>query len=166
MEESMKRILLKEATRRFAAILAFVLLAVGTVASAAVDSFELHPRWKKGERVRFEMTKSREKARLDKLIFKTTTRTEVEVEVLTATEDAFVLAWTLGETKFDDTNETQNVLVQKMANLLKGHRMVLELDSQAGIQSVQNWRELKAASTKRLEILSTELKAAGIDPAT
>jgi len=53
-----------------------------------------------------------------------------------------------------------------MANLLKGYRLVLELDSQAAIQGVQNWKELKELSTKLLDDLTNELKAAGVDQAT
>jgi hypothetical protein len=151
---------------RAALIFGIGLLALPTVASAADNSLELLPRWKKGEKLRFELIKSRQKAQGDKVTLKSTARTDVEIEVLSASKDAFTLAWTYGETRLDDPSQAKNPLTQKMANLLNGYRIVLKLDSQAGIQGVQNWQELKQRSTKLLEALSAELQAAGLDAAT
>jgi hypothetical protein len=142
------------------------LLAAGNPVDAAENSVELLPRWKKGEKLRFEMVKSRQKTQGDKATLKTTTRTDLEIEVLSASKDAFILAWTLGETRFDNPSQAEHRLVQKVANLLKGYRIVLELDSQAAIQGVQNWKQLKEASTNLLDTLTDELKVAGIDQAT
>src|SRR5207247_977646 len=112
--------------------------------------------WKKGEKLRFEMVKSRQKVEGAKVTLKVTTRTDLEIEVLSASKDAFLVAWTFGETTFDDPSQAKKPLVQKMTNLLKGYRIVLELDSQAAIKGVQNWRELKEASTKMLDTLTDE----------
>jgi hypothetical protein len=102
----------------------------------------------------------------DKVTLKTTTRTDLEIHVVSASKDAYAIAWTSGETRFDDPGQAENPLIQRVANLLKGYRIILELDSRGAIKGVQNWNELREASVKLLDALADELKAAGIDRAT
>lgn len=71
----MKCNLHREATPRLALILGFVLLALINVGAA--EDFELLPHWKKGESLRFEIIRSREKAQPDKVMLKTTNQDDV-----------------------------------------------------------------------------------------
>jgi hypothetical protein len=157
---------LRKAPLLLVAILGLSVMAVVSRVGAAEDTIELLPHWKKGEKLRYEVVKSRQKIQGDKVTAKTSARTDLEIEVLDAGRDGFVLAWTWGETRFDDPAQARNPVLSKLANLAKGTRIVLELDSRARIQGVRNWKELKASSTKFLDTLVDELKAAGIDPAT
>jgi hypothetical protein len=143
-----------------------VLLVSGSRAAAAEGSVELLPRWKKGETLRFEVVKSRQRAQGEKVTFTGATRTDVAIEVMSAGKDAFVLGWTWGETKFDDPRQAENPVARTMTNLLKGQRIILEVDSRGVIHGVQNWEALKESSAKFLEALTDELSAAGVDRAT
>jgi hypothetical protein len=69
----------------------------------------------------------------------------VEIEVLNVGKDGFTVAWTWGETKLDDPVQAANPMARKLSNLIQDQRIVLELDSQAGIKGVQNWKELQDA---------------------
>lgn len=155
--------------RTLIVVFALGLLYVFTVsglANGAEDSLEVLPRWEKGEKVRYEMIKTRRRTQGDTVTLETTARTDVEIQVLSASDDGYLLAWTLGTTRLDDPNQANNPLVRRMSNLLSGYRIILELDSQAGITGVQNWKELKKLLGTMLDTLTEELKAAGFDQAT
>ncbi len=81
---------------------------------------------------------------------------------MSASRESIVLAWTFGETKFEDAKLSANPLWNKMQHLLQGHRIIVELDSRGEIRGVQNWKELKEKSVKLIEALTAELKAAGM----
>ena len=140
-----------------------VALLAMTNAATAEDSFEILPRWKKGETVRYEIVKSRIKTQPDRTPLNTTNRTDLEIQVLKAAKDGFALAWTLGETRIDDPAEAKNPLTKATVNLLKGHRIVLELDSQAAIEGIENWQEVQERTRKMLDLITRELKASGVD---
>jgi hypothetical protein len=142
------------------------LLTVPGLADGAEDSLEVLPRWTKGEKARYEIIKTRRTAQGKSITRKTTTRTALEIEVLSANDDGYVLAWTLGATRFDDPKQAKDPLIRRMGNLLKHKRIILELDSQAAIIGVQNWRELKESSAKMLDVLTEELNAAELDQGT
>ena len=130
------------------------------------DPVEVLPHWQKGDKARYQIIKSRRRAQGKSVTLNSKTRTELEIEVLSTENDGFVLAWTLGQTQFDDPKQAKNPLIQQMSNLLKDQRIILELDSQAAITGVQNWKDLKKSSAKILNVITAELKAAGLDEAT
>lgn len=141
-------------------VLTHSLDAVRNRVDAAGDRIELTPHWKKGQKLRYEMRKKARRSRGDKVTFNTTARTDFEIEVLSASRESIVLAWTFGETKFDDPKLTANPLWNKMQHLLQGHRIILELDARGDIRGVQNWKELKDKSVKLIEAIIGELKTA------
>lgn len=140
---------------------ALVLSAPAPVA----DSVDLPLGWQVGERLQYEMVKSGRKTRGDEVTAKPTTRTDVEVEVLRADADGYLIAWTHGETRFEDPRAAANPLLQRMANLTRGLRILLEVDAQANVVGVRNWQELKETVEKILSTVSEEMKTSGIDPA-
>ncbi len=148
------------------AALGFGLLAAASSLNAGQDSVELLPHWTKGEKLNYEIVKTFQKSQGDKVTQKTSARSDLEIEVLSASKDNFIVAWTLGEIRFDDPDQAKNPLVPKMANLLKDYRLILVLNSEGTIQGVQNWEDVKQEGTKRLDLLTEELKDAGVDQAT
>lgn len=141
----------------------------GVSTSSAVgadDSVEVLPRWKKGEKLRYEIVKVRRRSQGDKTTLKSGTRTDLEIEVLNASEDGYVLGWTSGEAKFDDPKQGADPLARAMNNLLKDYRIVLELDSEAAIKGVQNWKEMQKTSAKWLDAMMQNLAARGADQGT
>ncbi|WPD21745.1 MAG: hypothetical protein SD837_16240 [Candidatus Electrothrix scaldis] len=149
----------------FISWLLYLLATPVLVNGAAASSIEVLPRWKKGEKVQYEIIKTRRKRQGKSVTMDLTTRTDLEIEVLSKKNDGYVLAWTLGATRFDDPNQAKKRLNQQMSNMLKDQRIILELDSQAVINGVQNWKDLQESSKKILKILTAELNNAGLDPA-
>jgi hypothetical protein len=98
--------------------------------------------------------------------FVTTSRTDLEIEVLSTSDEGYVVSWTQGETRFDDPEAANNALVRRMANLLAGYRIILALDPEAAIEEVRNWKELKETVDKVADTLSRELRAGGLDEST
>jgi len=152
-------------------IAVFFLLIIGLILAvspvyAAEEIIKLLPHWKKGEKIHFEKVKSRQRMQEDKVTLKSTNRTDLGIEVLSVSDRNYVLAFTYGEARFDDPTQAENPIVKKITNLFKGYQIILELDSNAKILGVQNWKELKEMSTKLLDTLSGEMKSAGLDQAT
>lgn len=131
--------------------------------AVAEDSVDLPLRWKTGDKLRYEIVKTRKRSRDDRIALDVTTRTDLDVEVLRADKDGYLIAWTQGETRFDDPRQAANPMVRQMTNLVKGLQTVLEVDSGAVIVGVQNWKELKATVAKTLVTVTEELKNAGLD---
>lgn len=161
-----RRLILWKGALSVAVSLGFFGLAVSGISAGAQDSVELLPHWKAGDTVRYDVVKSRQRTQGDQVTLKATTRTDLEVEVMSAGTDAAVLSWTWGETKFDDPRQAENPVARTMTNLTKGQRIVLEVNSRGAIQGVRNWEALKDTSVKVLEVLTNELIAAGVDQAT
>ena len=134
--------------------------------AAAEDSVDLPLRWEVGQRLQYEIVKTNRKTRDGKGTFKATTRTDLEIEVLRADADGYLIAWTQGETRFDDPQPAADPMLQRMTNLVRGLRVLLEIDSGANVVGVRNWEELKETVGKILATVSDELKISGIDSAT
>jgi hypothetical protein len=141
-------------------------LALPVVAAEAAGSLEVRPRWETGETARYEMIKTRRKTQGSQVVLNATTRTDIDMEVLGKDDDGYVVAWTLGATRFDDPQQADNPLVKVMSSLLEGQRIVLELDAEAAIIGVRNWNELKDSSANRMQAIVAELNTAGLDQAT
>ena len=71
------------------------------------------------------------------------------------------MAWTLGETTFDDPAQAKEPLLQAVAGMTKGLRTVLELDAKASIRGVRNWTDLRDTRPRVLERIATDMKAKG-----
>ncbi|HUT89475.1 MAG TPA: hypothetical protein VMY37_08265 [Thermoguttaceae bacterium] len=130
----------------------------------AEDSVDLPLGWEVGQRLQYEIVKSSRKTRGDQVAAKPTTRTDLEIEVLRADSDGYLIAWTQGETRFDDPQMAAQPMVQRMANITRGLRVLLEIDSEANVAGVENWQELKETVGKFIATISDELKISGIDP--
>jgi hypothetical protein len=133
-------------------ILGLVLVPV----SQAADPVVLTPRWKVGDKARYEMVKTRERVATGKPAPKVTSRTEITVEVVRATKDGYAVAWGYGAATVEGRAGNDPAVVA-MANLLKGQRVVLDIDPDGDLRGVENWRELKGLSDKMVARLTDDL---------
>jgi len=131
--------------------------------AAAEDSVDLPLRWQVGQRLQYEIVKSGRKTRDGEATLKATTRTDLEIEVLRADADGYLIAWTQGETRFDDPQPAADPMLQRMTNLVRGLRVLLQIDSEANVVGVRNWKELKETIGKILSTVTDELKISGMD---
>jgi hypothetical protein len=149
-------------SRLIVALMIPLLLPIDSaLAAGAQRPVKLMPRWKKGDKLRFEMVKSRRKSEAGKPPLEATTRTDLEVEVIKADKSGFVLRWATGEVKFDDQALAAVAGTPEMASLVKGSEVILELDAQGSITGVQNWEEIKASYITGIEAMFEQGSKAG-----
>ncbi|HEV7730641.1 MAG TPA: hypothetical protein VGR62_00700 [Candidatus Binatia bacterium] len=150
-------------TRSAAVVLGLLALVVPVRVRAADDTVSVTPHWKKGEKFQYEKIKTREMADGDRVIQNMTARSVLEVEVVSTGADATVLAWTAGEARFDDPEQAANPLVQRLGNMLKNARALLELDEDWRITGVKNWKALQQTSFKGRDALVEEVRDSGAE---
>lgn len=139
---------------------AVVLTALGD------ESITLLPHWKHGEKRRFDMVKRSQRLQEGRVLSKAGHRTSVDIEVLEAGVKGYSIGWTFGETTFDDTKSGEDPIVWQMANLMKGFRIVFELDSEGSVLRVKNSEEVVQLVTKHLDLMGLGLARGIEDPAT
>lgn len=149
-------------TFAFAVLLSIVVTA-GTV--GAQDKVDLLPRWRVGERLRFEVAKSRRRKRENGATLNATTRTDLNIQVIEASERSFVLRLTYGEVRFDDPEIAATPLAKQTADILRGLQIVLDVTPEGGITGVRNWQELQTAASRVIDALMRELRSKGLDAA-
>ncbi len=132
----------------------------------AEDSVDLPLGWQVGQRVQYEIVKTNQKTRGGEFTFKATTRTDLEIEVLRADADGYLVAWTQGETRFDDPQPAADPILRRIVNVAQGLRVLLEIDSDANLVGVKNWKELKHTIGNTLSSVFDELDISGMDAAT
>lgn len=110
------------------------------------------PHWTKGDRFNLVLTRTREKAVDGQSTRSGKTETHVTLEVLKVDKDGYLVGWTAGDTTFDVPTASESLLRQ-IVGLMKGLRIVLEINQQGTITGVQNWSELKRETVKVLDDL-------------
>jgi hypothetical protein len=90
-------------------------------------------------------------------------RSDLVVEVVSSGPNGSVLAWTAGEARFDDPEQDANPLVQRMGNLFKNARAILELDAKGHMTGVRNWKDLQKTSFKARDELVAEIRKQGAE---
>lgn len=142
-----------------------LLAVVASVSAVAQPAVSIVPKWQVGDKLRFEMVRTRERSQKGEPARRGSAATDFEVEVLSAGKTGFVLAWTWAETRLDDPDLASNLVARKMANLMNGFRMILDVNQDGAFRGVQNWAELKDKGITLVEAVSDELKKAGLDEA-
>jgi hypothetical protein len=147
------------------ALLVAAVLSLGSAAPCrAASHVDLTPKWKQGERLEYLLVKTRRKTRGGATQSDETTRTPVTVEVLEAGSSGFLLAWTLGETRFDNPDLAANPVARAVVNAVKGQRILVEVDAGGTPTGVRNWEEIKAFYGRFIELVSVEFKKLSADP--
>ena len=115
-------------------------------------SVEILPHWKKGDSFALAITRTREKSADGQSTLSGKIHTRFTVEVLCADDKGYLVRWTAGETTFDDPAPSESFLRQ-VAGLMKGMRIVLQLDERGTIRGVQNWKEFRSETLKAMDAL-------------
>jgi Regulator of ribonuclease activity B len=149
-----------------ASAIVFAGMLVAGRADAAEETVVLVPGWQAGEKVRYDIVRTRRKTQPDKPVSETVARSSAEIEVVSASEEAYVVAWTHGGTTIDAASPEQDALAKKMSDLVKGLRVEIEMDSEATITGVRNWKDLQATLKKSADLICEEMKAKGLDADT
>ncbi len=150
-----------------AAVATFVLAwaSTGHTDDGKPGEVSIMPRWKVGERQRYERVKTRRKTQ-GKMSAKASGRGPIDVSVVEAGEKGYLVRWRIGETTDDNPRAAADPLTQAMNRLTVGLEVDLEIDNEATITGVRNWAEMKSSGQKIAETLIQAQQAAGTDAKT
>jgi hypothetical protein len=123
------------------------------------------PRWKAGETRSYELVKSIQHTIQGKTKHQGASRSRIEVSVIEAREDGYLVGCTIQETELDDPSAARNPMVRQMADVVRGWKALIDLDAEASVTGLRNWRELQARGMKTLAMLTEDPKSLGIEPA-
>lgn len=135
------------------------------------ESLDLPIQWKTGDSLKYEIVKSTQRTEDGRATHEEETYSYLDIEVLSAGTEGYVLAWTLDKVDLGMPLDTDNPNVQRSLERLKnggnGWRVILQLDSTAEIIDVQNWRELKESIAyvyeEMAEVIVKEMQRRGED---
>src|SRR5689334_20844383 len=86
---------------------------------------QLLPRWRQGDRMHFEIEKSRVKTQNGQVTSTMTSRTPLEIEVLEATATGHAVKWSFGETRFDDP-KLDELMAKELGEFKKGSAVIFD----------------------------------------
>lgn len=132
----------------------FGVVALGWLACAATAQTEvtLLAKWKKGEKRKLEIVQTRERTRGNEVVSRVKLRTNVELEVLEASDKGFVIRWSYLDTKVEDATPPAAARnVEDLLGLLKGYKVEVETDDTGDFVGVRNWQELKANAATMID---------------
>jgi hypothetical protein len=124
----------------------------------AQETLTITPRWAKGDKLEFELIKSREQTGGPRPSPKGQSRTGLTAEILQADDDGFVVAVTFGEVKLEGPSGqtvVNNPLVEQMTNLVKGMRLEYGVNQQGELEDLLNFDEVKRYIKKTLDFVFT-----------
>ncbi len=127
------------------------------------EDIQIIPRWTKGEKLEYSLVKTRRKLEDGKETLRAKSTCSVNVEVVKADGDEYLVDWTFGETRIEDPDQAANPMVKAIMNIAKGLKIQLELDADANMLGVKNWRELQGKSQEVIAAITNELKKADMD---
>lgn len=126
---------------------------------------ELKPLWKQGQKVRYEMTRKKTRETDGKVVGGASGRTPVDVEVIAAGGNGYVVRWKLGEMVPDDPRLAGHPLAKAMTRLTDGMAVDLEIDPDGELIGVKNWKELQETGKKIRETVLEEVEKANVPKA-
>jgi hypothetical protein len=141
-----------------------ILFAALLAAPASADGsklLELKPKWKSGDIVRYEMTRTYSRDTDGKPGRKVTVRTPVEVEVIATDDEGTLLRWTQGSTVFDDPKQDDDPLVRAISGIQKGLDIDLELNADGVLIGLRNWKELRGTGLKVQDAVLAQMAKTG-----
>lgn len=115
-------------------------------------SVEILPHWKKGDSFVLTITRAREKSVDGQSTVSGKTHAHFTVEVLRADNKGYLVGWTAGDTTFEASVPSETFLRQ-VVGIMKGKRIVLQIDERGAITGVENWQELRSETLKAMDTL-------------
>jgi hypothetical protein len=114
---------------RLAVLTALAAVVLTTARAEQPPGFELLPRGKQGETFRPDMTLKQTREADGKVTRTGSGRTPVDVEVVVARRDGYVVRWKPGETAPDDSKPAEHPLAKAMLCLTDGMTVDREIDA-------------------------------------
>ncbi|WP_422928032.1 hypothetical protein [Singulisphaera sp. PoT] len=154
---------------RLCALLITAASLVATTAARSADKpavVDAKISWKVGETRTYERVKGRTKLQKGKVASKGAGRSRLELKVLEASEKGYLLQWSLSGTKTDDPIAAKDPFAVQFSRLIDSLKIKIELDENASIIGVRNWKELKATSEKMISTMTDPKLVKGMDRAT
>jgi hypothetical protein len=137
---------------RFAVLVAgFMFSAVPALAQKTT----LRPTLRAGDEFRLELIRLRENSSSSQQNGRS--RTPVDVRVISAGPEGFVLDWTPGETTFDNAQVTQDPLLAAASNAVRGIVFRLTLNADGEFTGVANQAEVVPKLQSMLDVIVREL---------
>jgi hypothetical protein len=128
-------------------------------------SFLLKPGWKVGESARFELVKGKANRQGGAATPEGRSRTIVQLSVIAADENGYVLRWRQGETKLDDETIFDRVpIARRIKDMFIGVEVDLEVDPTGNLKGVRNWEMLLRKTQEVLAAMKEMLDNSDIDP--
>jgi hypothetical protein len=138
-----------------------ILITICVATSHAADerSIELLPRWKQGESHRLKLTKGREQSRAGKPTTRATGHSEVQLTVLEAGDDGYVLRWaTVSIDKPLDPRVTADQ-AEALNHLAGKYVLEFEVDARATVKRLRNWDEVQRGIAEASELVMRNVPA-------
>jgi hypothetical protein len=147
-------------------LLLFVGLLFAPALAAQPKVMELKPRWKRGDALRYEMTRTHAREADGKVVRKVVTRTPVELEVVDVDEEGSIIRWTQGSTVFDDPKFDDDPTARATSAIQKGLDIDLDIDGEGVLIGVRNWKEIRGIGHKVQDTVLAQMAKAGTPKAT
>jgi hypothetical protein len=144
----------------FRFLAAFCLWSTAAAATASEARVDLAPRWQAGSHMSYELAKTRTKQGSSRDL-SATSRTDVQIEVIQATDEDFLVRATFGETRYEDEKTQSAPLVRQLANLMKGLDVEMVVDREGAVQRIRNWADIHTHTSKLIQVLTEFLKQSG-----
>jgi hypothetical protein len=142
----------------------FAALLAGSLAADESKPLAPKPRWRAGDAVRYDMTRTRAWEE-DGQARKAVSHTPVDVEVADADEYGFVLRWAQGSTVYEDPKQ-EDPLDHATSAMQKLIDVDLDLGPDGALEGVRNWRDIRATGHKVQGAVLARMAKAGATKAT
>src|SRR5262245_44947574 len=129
----------------------FTLITVLTL----VQDIEIRPRLVQGDKFRLEVARTRRDSSRPQM--NVTGRNLVDVQVVSAGSDGFVLDWEPGDTTYDNPQVLQDPTVAAAAQAAKGMRFRIALNADGEFSGLLNDAELRPKLQAIVESIVSEL---------
>jgi hypothetical protein len=151
--------------RRF--LLAFWVAAPACFCPAAWcgsgDAVDVQPHWSQGEEMHYLLEQTRQRSNGTHTVVNVQARTPMDLAVLQASQDGYVLRVRYGETRISPADAPGVILMQKMSDLMRGLDVEVDIDRNAHIVDVRNWQQVKHAGLAAMQAMRDDLLRQGVD---
>jgi hypothetical protein len=131
------------------ALLAIAVVAMSTTSFA--QEIALSPALRAGDAFRLESTRTRQNSARPQL--DATSRTNIDVRVVTATPDGFVVEWGAAGTTFDNQQLAQDPLLIASSKALEGLRLRLQLNAEGELTGILNQDEVSSRLQAAVDVI-------------
>lgn len=114
--------------------------------------------------MRYEIVKTRKRVQNAQTIVDSTSRTDLMIRVVAEEPDGYLLTWRFGATEFDDSQQADNPLVRAVSGLLKDFSLEIEVDQEATVTGLKNWKQLQEKVASAIKAIDAELQKGGMPP--